>query len=259
MATPEQPLQGDDVLRAITDALVALHRRYRGRKPVSARSQLMHLPDAHETALHRRGGTPHGPQRSSRSSPTTASARTSRSSYSSLPRSTSSSKGEPGPYRAAAPAGTGPIIGALALSPRLSRDRAASYSPSDGGHEAGRARPQRRVTSRVRHRPGGPQMLHPPPPPPPTVPAVSRASTTEARRGRERARRSRRRLGRLVLRRPARDRDLAGALRRDRRGRSLASGRALLTPRLATLRQRSLLAPGPDSGVGAREQVAAVG
>lgn len=41
MATSSQPLQGDDLLRGITDALVALHRRYHGRKPVSARSQLM--------------------------------------------------------------------------------------------------------------------------------------------------------------------------------------------------------------------------
>ncbi len=41
MATPEPPLQGEALLHAITAALVVLHERYHGRKPVSARSQLM--------------------------------------------------------------------------------------------------------------------------------------------------------------------------------------------------------------------------
>ena len=42
MADPTQrsPL-GDDVLEAVNDAMVALHERYHGRRPVTARTQMM--------------------------------------------------------------------------------------------------------------------------------------------------------------------------------------------------------------------------
>ena len=35
------PLVGDDLLEAVTDAMVALHLRYHGRVPATARSQLL--------------------------------------------------------------------------------------------------------------------------------------------------------------------------------------------------------------------------
>ena len=34
-------LEGDEMLQAVTDAMVALHERYHGRKPGTARSQMM--------------------------------------------------------------------------------------------------------------------------------------------------------------------------------------------------------------------------
>ena len=37
----QDPPIGDDVLEAVTEAMVALHERYHGRKPASARSQMM--------------------------------------------------------------------------------------------------------------------------------------------------------------------------------------------------------------------------
>ena len=42
MADPGQaPPVGDDVLAAVNEAMVALHERYHGRKPVSARTMMM--------------------------------------------------------------------------------------------------------------------------------------------------------------------------------------------------------------------------
>jgi uncharacterized protein YbcI len=37
----EPPIVGDDVLQAVNAAMVALHERYHGRKPVTARTQMM--------------------------------------------------------------------------------------------------------------------------------------------------------------------------------------------------------------------------
>ena len=41
MPTAEPLLAGDELLEAVTAAMVALHQRYYGRRPVTARSQLM--------------------------------------------------------------------------------------------------------------------------------------------------------------------------------------------------------------------------
>ena len=41
MAAPTDPLTGDALLEAVTDAMVALHERYYHRAPVSARTQLL--------------------------------------------------------------------------------------------------------------------------------------------------------------------------------------------------------------------------
>ena len=42
MADPaEHPVIGDEVLDAVTEAMVALHERYHGRKPASARTMMM--------------------------------------------------------------------------------------------------------------------------------------------------------------------------------------------------------------------------
>ncbi len=41
MSAPEAPLTGDAMLDAVTDAMVALHERYHGRAPVSAKTQLL--------------------------------------------------------------------------------------------------------------------------------------------------------------------------------------------------------------------------
>lgn len=41
MSIPAEPLIGDELLEALTRALVALHKRYYGREPASARSVLM--------------------------------------------------------------------------------------------------------------------------------------------------------------------------------------------------------------------------
>ena len=41
MPAPDTPLEGDELLAAVTDALVALHRRYHHREPVSAKTMLM--------------------------------------------------------------------------------------------------------------------------------------------------------------------------------------------------------------------------
>ena len=42
MDEPEHgPVVGDDVLQAVTDAMVAIHERYHGRKPASSRTVMM--------------------------------------------------------------------------------------------------------------------------------------------------------------------------------------------------------------------------
>ena len=41
MPAPETPLAGDALLGAVTDAMVALHKRYHHREPVTAKSMLM--------------------------------------------------------------------------------------------------------------------------------------------------------------------------------------------------------------------------
>ena len=41
MSAPDTPLLGDELLAAVTDALVALHKRYHQREPVTAKSLLM--------------------------------------------------------------------------------------------------------------------------------------------------------------------------------------------------------------------------
>jgi len=41
MAAPTDPLTGDALLEAVTDAMVALHERYYHRPPLSARTQLL--------------------------------------------------------------------------------------------------------------------------------------------------------------------------------------------------------------------------
>ena len=41
MSAPDTPLVGDDLLTAVTDAMVSLHQRYFHRKPVTAKSMLM--------------------------------------------------------------------------------------------------------------------------------------------------------------------------------------------------------------------------
>ena len=41
MSAPEAPLTGDELLTAVTDALVELHKRYHHREPVTAKSMLM--------------------------------------------------------------------------------------------------------------------------------------------------------------------------------------------------------------------------
>ena len=38
---PDLPVVGDEALEAVTEAMVALHERYHGRKPATARTQLM--------------------------------------------------------------------------------------------------------------------------------------------------------------------------------------------------------------------------
>lgn len=35
------PLSGDEMLEAVTDAMVALHERYHHRKPVTARTRML--------------------------------------------------------------------------------------------------------------------------------------------------------------------------------------------------------------------------
>jgi len=40
-AGPRDPLTGDDLLAAVTDAMVALHKRYHHREPMTAKSMLM--------------------------------------------------------------------------------------------------------------------------------------------------------------------------------------------------------------------------
>jgi uncharacterized protein YbcI len=37
----DRPPAGDEMLEAVTDAMVALHQRYHGRRPVTARTQMM--------------------------------------------------------------------------------------------------------------------------------------------------------------------------------------------------------------------------
>ena len=41
MSAPETPLTGDALLVAVTDAMVALHKRYHHREPVTAKTMLM--------------------------------------------------------------------------------------------------------------------------------------------------------------------------------------------------------------------------
>lgn len=41
MPTPVPPLQGDELLAAVTKSMVALHERYHHRAPVSAKTQLL--------------------------------------------------------------------------------------------------------------------------------------------------------------------------------------------------------------------------
>jgi uncharacterized protein YbcI len=41
MATPNEPLAGDALLSAVTEAMVALHARYHHRSPVTAKTRLM--------------------------------------------------------------------------------------------------------------------------------------------------------------------------------------------------------------------------
>jgi uncharacterized protein YbcI len=41
MPAPTPPLRGDELLAAVTDAMVALHERYYHRAPVSAKTQML--------------------------------------------------------------------------------------------------------------------------------------------------------------------------------------------------------------------------
>jgi len=41
MLAPEPPLHGDQLLTAVTEAMVALHKRYYHRKPVTAKTRML--------------------------------------------------------------------------------------------------------------------------------------------------------------------------------------------------------------------------
>ena len=41
MSAPNPPLRGEELLAAVTEAMVALHERYHHRSPVSAKSQML--------------------------------------------------------------------------------------------------------------------------------------------------------------------------------------------------------------------------
>lgn len=41
MAAPEPPLHGEELLVSVTEAMVALHRRYYHRKPVTAKTRML--------------------------------------------------------------------------------------------------------------------------------------------------------------------------------------------------------------------------
>lgn len=41
MSAPTPPLEGDELLDAVTEAMVALHERYHHRAPVSAKTQML--------------------------------------------------------------------------------------------------------------------------------------------------------------------------------------------------------------------------
>jgi uncharacterized protein YbcI len=41
MSAPEPSLDGDELLAAVTDAMIALHERYYHRKPVTARTRML--------------------------------------------------------------------------------------------------------------------------------------------------------------------------------------------------------------------------
>lgn len=41
MSDPTPPLEGDELLAAVTEAMVALHERYHHRAPVSAKTQML--------------------------------------------------------------------------------------------------------------------------------------------------------------------------------------------------------------------------
>lgn len=41
MPAPDPPLSGDELLTAVTEAMVAFHERYHHRKPVSAKTQML--------------------------------------------------------------------------------------------------------------------------------------------------------------------------------------------------------------------------
>jgi uncharacterized protein YbcI len=41
MSSPAPPLRGEELLTAVTESMVALHERYHGRAPASAKTQLL--------------------------------------------------------------------------------------------------------------------------------------------------------------------------------------------------------------------------
>ena len=41
MLAPEPPLHGDELLSAVTDAMIVLHQRYHHRTPVTAKTQML--------------------------------------------------------------------------------------------------------------------------------------------------------------------------------------------------------------------------
>lgn len=41
MAVPDPPFEGDELLAAVTEAMVELHRRYYHRKPVTAKTRML--------------------------------------------------------------------------------------------------------------------------------------------------------------------------------------------------------------------------
>ena len=41
MAAPERPLQGEELLASVTEAMIELHRRYYHRRPVTAKTRML--------------------------------------------------------------------------------------------------------------------------------------------------------------------------------------------------------------------------